>query len=239
MIEDNSIVVMHNLITNYFSLNRLINQFKNRQLSWLMFYDSDSKISLKSTVQRFVVIRNSTIGEFSYVGHDSNILCATIGKFCSISRHVSVGLSPHPSNWISTSPLFFKSHNATGFKWIEKDVYDDTPAPILIGNDVWIGMNAAITGGVKVGNGAIIAAHSVVTKDIPPYAIVGGVPAKIIRYRFDESIINKLEELCWWDLPPSVLKDNIKSFQKEISVAEIDAIIESIDLEKNKVNREL
>jgi acetyltransferase-like isoleucine patch superfamily enzyme len=189
-----------------------------------MFYDNATKISLKSTIQRFVVIRQSNIGEFSYIGHNSNIFRATIGKFCSISRFVNIGLSSHPSNFLSTSPVFFSANNAAGYNWIDKDVYDDNPDPILIGNDVWIGMNATIMGGVTVGNGAIIAAHSVVTKDVPPYAIVGGVPAKVIRYRFDDLLISKLESICWWDLPEVVLKKNISIFMEELEPEKLDQL---------------
>jgi len=192
-----------------------------------MFYDGATKISLKSTIQRLVRIRESSIGEFTYIGHNSNILCTTIGKFCSISRQVNIGLSSHPSNFMSTSPVFFSANNETGYKWVDEDVYDGRPKPVSIGNDVWIGMNATITGGVTVGNGAIIAAHSVVTKDVPPYAIVGGVPAKIIKYRFDDTLINKLEELRWWDLPEDFLKKNILIFQGEISLDKLN------DLSKN------
>jgi len=215
---------MYSLISNYFSLKRVKAQIRNHHLSWLTFYDRDTIISLKSTVQRFVIIRRSTIGEFSYIGHNSNILCANIGKFCSISRHVNIGLSSHPINFLSTSPIFFSVNNATGHRWIEKDVYDDNPTSIIIGNDVWIGMNATITGGVTVGNGAIIAAHSVVTKDVPPYAIVGGVPAKIIRYRFNDLIISKLERIRWWDLPEVMLKKNISIFTGELEPDKIDEL---------------
>jgi acetyltransferase-like isoleucine patch superfamily enzyme len=218
---------MFNLISNYFSIARLKAQFKNKNLSWLMFYDVHTKISSKSAIQRFVIIRQSNIGEFSYIGHNSNIFRATIGKFCSVSRYVNIGLSSHPSNFLSTSPIFFSSNNAIGYKWIDKDAYDDQPAPIFIGNDVWIGMNATIMGGVNVGNGAIVAAHSVVTKDVPPYAIVAGVPAKIIRYRFDNLLISKLESICWWDMPESVLKKNISIFMGELQPENLDQLIVS------------
>ena len=91
--------------------------------------------------------------------------------------------------------------------------YFDIPAPAVIGNDVWIGSKATVFGGVKVGNGAVIAAGAVVTKDVPPYAIAGGVPAHIIRYRFDEDKINRLEEIAWWNWDDDKIKRN-KAFFK-------------------------
>jgi acetyltransferase-like isoleucine patch superfamily enzyme len=134
-------------------------------------------------------------------------------------------LSSHPVNFLSTSPIFFSVNNATGHTWIDKDVYDDRPEPISIGNDVWIGMNVTIMGGVTIGNGAIIAAHSVVTKDVPAYAIVAGIPGKVIKYRFDEQMIAKLQKLRWWDLPETLLKKHIKSLQQELTAQGLDEII--------------
>ena len=213
---------MLELITNYFSFGRLKAQFKNKSLSLLTFYDKYSQISYKSRIQRMVFLRQSSVGIYSYIGHNSNIYRAKIGKFCSIASHVHIGLSNHPTNFISTSPLFFSVNNGTGFKWIDEDVYDDKPGHVTIGNDVWIGINVTIMGGINIGNGAIIAAHSVVSKDVPPYAIMGGVPAKIIRFRFKEYIINKLQESAWWDLPEKELKIKIKQFQLDISSKQDD-----------------
>jgi len=87
---------------------------------------------------------------------------------------------------------------------------------VIIENDVWIGANSVIMPGVKVGNGAIIGANAVVTKDVPDYAIVGGVPAKIIKYRFDEKTISSLLELKWWDLDKAIIKENIELFQEKL-----------------------
>ncbi|MBS0028835.1 CatB-related O-acetyltransferase [Chitinophaga sp. 2R12] len=127
---------------------------------------------------------------------------------------------------MSTSPLFFAVKNGTGHTWIAEDKFDDTPAPVTIGNDVWIGLNSSVMGGVTIGNGAIIAAHSVVTKDVPPYAIVGGVPAKIIKYRFSEEVISRMEALKWWDMPEDALKRNISHFQSTLRPEEIENIMQ-------------
>ena len=93
-----------------------------------------------------------------------------------------------------------------------------------IGNDVWIGANAMILGGITIGDGAIIGAGAVVTKDIPPYAIVGGIPARIIRYRFPNDVINALLSSQWWNLSENILKSNIKVFQSNDFINHIDGL---------------
>ena len=103
----------------------------------------------------------------------------------------------------------------------------DVTRPTNIGDDVWVGAGSIIMAGVTIGDGAIIAAGSVVTKDVPPYAIVGGVPAKILRYRFDEGVRKALLKLKWWNLPEEVLKQNIELFQKEkLSISDVQNICE-------------
>ena len=191
-----------------------------------MFYDRQSAISNKSRIQRFVVLRKCTVGDYSYIGYNTNIYHADIGKFCSISKDVCIGLPSHPSKFISTSPIFVNRINGTGYTWSEQDIFDSVPQKVIITNDVWIGMKSTIMGGVTIGNGAIVAAHSVVTKDVPPYAVVGGVPAKIIKYRFTEDIISKLEQCAWWNLPDEFLRERIAAFQQEITPENINNLME-------------
>ncbi len=139
-------------------------------------------------------------------------------------------MSGHSLHYISTSPIFTQTVNALQERWIEKNVFEHKSAEecAQLGNDVWVGSHALINGGVHIGNGACIAAGAVVVKDVPPYAIVGGVPAKVIRYRFPEDVIAKLEELNWWDMPEKKLKENILLFQKEnVTVEELERIIEN------------
>ncbi len=215
---------MCSLIKNYFSLNRLKKQYQNKKISILMFYDKESVVSNKSRIQRFVILRKCVVSDYSYIGYNTNIYNASIGKFCSISKDVCIGLPSHPTKFISTSPLFVNIQNGTGYSWSKQDLFNSVPEKVVIGNDVWIGMKSTIMGGITIGNGAIIAAHSVVTKDVPPYAIVGGVPSKIIKYRFDDSIIETLQKSEWWNRSDDFLQKNITSFQEELSTENADRL---------------
>lgn len=148
------------------------------------------------------------MGDFSYVspGCTAANRNSRIGKYCSIGANVALGVSQHPTNWLSTSPVFYMKR-LFGFPHdgIENYVENNLVAPVTICNDVWIGCRAIIMDGITIGDGAIVAAGAVVTKDVPPYAIVGGVPARVIRYRFDEQTIKDLTIQKWWDREPEYL----------------------------------
>lgn len=142
---------------------------------------------------------DSKIGNYSYVGYDSTILNAEIGSFCSIADHVAIGNAQHPTSWVSTSPVFQNVvHSGPSKRFCKNDV--EPSLRTIIGSDVWIGWNAVIKAGVTIGHGAIIGAGAVVTKDVPPYAVVGGCPARIIKYRFGQDLCQDLIESNWWDL---------------------------------------
>ena len=136
-----------------------------------------------------------------------------IGKYCSIAGNVVIGIGNHPLNWLSTSPFFYMRF----LGWRKENEYRDTVPPTYIGNDVWIGQGALIKDSITIGDGAIIGAGAVVVKDVPPYAVVGGVPAHIIKYRFDEKVISELLKLKWWDLDEETIK--------QIPYKDIDAAI--------------
>lgn len=161
---------------------------------------------------------SSSLGAFSYLT-TGNIFNTDIGRYCSIAKNVNIGQGNHPMNWLSTSPFQyepnFKFNVGDNFKggkryarYKAKDknrnkaLKSIRKPKTIIGNDVWIGYGAIVNAGVQVGDGAILAAGSVVTKDVPPYAIVGGNPAKLIRYRFEPQIIEELLRLKWWQYAP-------------------------------------
>ena len=159
----------------------------------------DSQCHKTATVYSASDVYYSTIGRYSYVGCDCKVIRTDVGNFCSISNHVVIGVDEHPLAWASTSPVF------QGIKNSGSAVrFADFPLPqtarTKIGHDVWIGEGAAVKAGVAIGNGAVVGSGAVDPKDVPDYAIFGGVPARIIRYRFDEQTITALNETAWWNL---------------------------------------
>lgn len=140
------------------------------------------------------------IGKHTYLGDSVAISNkkTSIGAFCSIASNVGIGPSQHPLNFLSVHPFQYLNYEKLR---PQKQVDFSFSKPVSVGNDVWIGVNAVIMDGLTIGDGAVIGANSVVTRDVPPYAIVGGIPARIIRYRFEPEIIEKLLALQWWNLP--------------------------------------
>ena len=156
----------------------------------------DSKIHKKASVGNGAKLVKCQIGRYSYV-YGTGMVHTTVGSFCSIASGCSIGGGSHPTNWASSSPVFYNKGN------VLKTNFANTPfneyAETIIGNDVWIGAKCLIKSGVTIGDGAIVGMGSVVTKDIPPYEIWGGNPAKCIRKRFDDDTIARLLELKWWN----------------------------------------
>lgn len=161
-----------------------------------------------------VHLERVSIGNFSYVSNDSRLVNVNAGNFCSIGPYVQIGLAPHPSRiFVSTYPAFYSNYNAGCPQNFRGDkIFDDSVPKTGLGNDVWIGSNVIISGGIQIGTGAIVAAGSVVVKDVPPYAVVGGNPAQIIRYRFSEEQIKSLLGLKWWDWPIEKIHQHLNDF---------------------------
>lgn len=144
------------------------------------------------------LLGDTTIGEYTYIQENCRIQNATIGNYCSIANGVIIGLGKHPLDKFSTSPVFYSSKNPFGIRLdCQKDDFFEY-APVNIGHDVWIGMNAMLLDGVSIGTGAVIAAGAVVTRDVPPYAVVAGIPAKVIKFRFEQNKIQELLESQWF-----------------------------------------
>ena len=197
----------------------------NPRISKAAFISSNVDVDKSAYIYRGVKAKHASIGAHSYIANNTDIENAEIGKYCSIADHCRIGMSGHSLSYLSTSPIFTQTINGLQECWIDKDVFEhrDAEERAYLGNDVWIGSHALINGGVHIGNGACVAAGAVVVKDVPPYAIVGGVPAKVIRYRFPEDVIAKLQELKWWDLPEEKLKEHITLFQQEnVTVEELE-----------------
>ena len=152
------------------------------------------------------------LGDYSYIARNSSISNCVIGKFCSIGPNFCCGLGLHPIDGISTSPMFYSTQKQNGISLCKKNRAIESRQSI-IGNDVFIGANVTLLDGIIIGDGAVIGAGAVVTKDIPPYAVAVGVPARIVKYRFDNETIVKLEETCWWDGDMHVLKEVADSFE--------------------------
>lgn len=167
------------------------------------------------------LIRSTRIGFGSYTGTNTIIKNAEIGSYCSIAWNVSIGGGNHDMSAASTyTPYWWK-------RTLGLTLRDDRcSARCEIGSDVWIGSGANIVTGVKVGNGAVLGAGAVVVKDVPPYSIMGGVPARLIRYRFDEEICERLLRIAWWDWPREMVKQAAPLLNKKLD----EQVIE--DLEK-------
>lgn len=148
---------------------------------------------------------NSSIGFGSYTAPNVKIYNTKIGKYSCVGPEVDIILGEHPtSNMVSIHPAFYSPNNRSGFTYVDHSEFEefrfaDEKYSVVIGNDVWIGKRAMILEGVTIGDGAIVAAGAVVVKDVPPYAIVGGVPAQVIKYRFSHEEIDFLLRFKWWD----------------------------------------
>jgi acetyltransferase-like isoleucine patch superfamily enzyme len=158
------------------------------------------------------LVANTTLGDFSYINSHSYVLWATIGKYCSIGPNVKIAPGKHPSTvFVSTHPATF--NNQSNFvKSFTKEPKFKNYQQVTIGNDIWIGANSIIIDGVTIADGAIIAANSVVVKDVGAYEIVGGNPAKFIKKRFSEDQIKYLGDFEWWNKDEAWLEDNISKF---------------------------
>lgn len=189
------------------------------RFDWGAIADERCKFESPVTLLRSAQVYGCQIGRYTYISRNSEIENASIGRFCSIGPEVLIGLAAHPLGVnMSTSPLFYEARSRTSKLTFDDSLlftsalFTDEHAPVTLGHDVWIGARALIKGGVSIGNGAVIAAGAVVTRDVPSYAIVAGVPARILRYRFDDETIECLQQLRWWDQDLGWLRRHVSDF---------------------------
>lgn len=164
-----------------------------------------SNIDKTAKVNGGCSIVHSEIGRFSCLGYQCELVNCKVGGFCSIASNVYIGGAEHPIQWASTSSVFQKvAHSGPDKRFAELPLPQSKET--FIGNDVWIGHRAIVKAGCRIGDGAVVGAGAVVTKDVPPYAIVAGVPAKVIKMRFSEDIIDKMIKIKWWDFSEEQLR---------------------------------
>ncbi|QEE16014.1 CatB-related O-acetyltransferase [Promethearchaeum syntrophicum] len=166
-------------------------------------------------IGRYNHISGCQIGKHSYTGQNAIIMGIKIGNFCSISWGVTIGPGEHDFSRVTTHRFLYT--DVDRLKPENEEWYNRFEKNIEIGHDVWIGANSTILRGVSIGTGSIIGANSLVNKNIPPYAIVGGNPAKIIKYRFSDENIQELIKIKWWNLPDRIIKLNFETFNSKIT----------------------
>lgn len=172
---------------------------------------SQVKFGEYANVAHHAQIANSKIGKRTSIGRYTKIRNAEIGSYCSVSWDITIGAISHPMDHLSSHSFWYRKK----FGLCDQDFQFDSKTT-FIGNDVWIGCNVVIMPGVKIGDGAVIGAGSVVTKDVPPYAIFVGNPARQLRFRFNEAERKYLEDLAWWEWSDEKIKENISLFQKPL-----------------------
>jgi len=181
----------------------------------------DSNFDDHTAVYHNCSLSHVKFGSYSYVNENAAMGNVTLGRFTSVGPSFICGYGEHPTNFVTTSPVFYSTRKQCGISFTETSRYDEQQ-PTTIGNDVWIGARTFVRDGVKIGDGALIAAGAVVIKDVPNYAIVGGVPAKLIRYRFPEDVVQQLLEIQWWNWS----EDRLRAAQPHLAQPDVNLFLE-------------
>ena len=202
---------LRNFFHNAYKLLKIASKAKVIYWDSLTNHITNCNIDGQAMVFQHHNLNNVEIGRGTYVAVHATISNTKIGKFCSIGPNLFCGWGIHPTNGISTSPVFYSIAKRCAISFSTTNKIEERKL-ITIGNDVFIGMNVTILDGVSIGDGAVIGAGAVVSKNIPPYAVAVGCPIKIIKFRFPQDKINALIESKWWDQDDSVLKEVEKNF---------------------------
>ena len=212
---------------------RMVKQVMKKVRSmWIAYYKQvvfkkGCSLSMSSTcegknmIQQGVSIQDSSIGRGTFIGSNSQLHGTSIGRYCSIGPRFNIIVGRHPTHtFVSTHPAFYSTLKQSGFTYVKEQRYKElhyadeiNKRYVVIGHDVWIGADVRIVDGVTIGDGAVIGANSLVLKDVEPYAVVAGNPAKVIRYRFDPDEIELLLKLRWWDQSETWLQEHVEYFR--------------------------
>lgn len=217
---------MSNLVSNNISDSNIASTAEINETATVLH----SKVGEHCWLAHGAMLCYSELGTMSYLSTRSKAFSCHIGKFSSISWNVSIGPANHDYKRMSSHAMLY----AKRFGMIEsmdERFYDQYAMDTVIGNDVWIGCNAVIMRGVHVGDGAVIGANAVITRDVAPYTIVGGVN-KMIKKRFNDDIIQKFLEIKWWDYPIETIKKNIGLIAEAPTIEILELIQEKFDNKK-------
>lgn len=190
------------------------------RVSYKAYINGRTRLEGYNTIQDNVLLAGAHIGRGTYICRGSNFTDAEVGPFCSIGRNVRIVNGQHPTHtFVSTHPAFFSPHGQPGFSFVREQRFEESRycdpergISIEVGADVWMDNNVTLMSGIRIGTGAVIATGAVVVDDVPPYTIVGGVPAREIRKRFDDRQIAYLLASRWWERPFDQLRQQADSF---------------------------
>lgn len=197
-----------------------------------------STLGERSSIQRYGDIWGLELGAYSCIGRMSTVQETVVGKFCALADYMTIGCDNHDYKMITTHPFWHDTSWGIMDDMNFSDEYRkyEYKDPCIIGNDVWIGAGVNICRNVNIGNGCVIGAGAVITKDIEPYSVVVGVPGRVLKKRFNDSVIEKLEKIRWWDLPVAIIKDNISLFRDDKLTLDNLGRLEELCLRHNSSN---